>query len=82
MIWPGFIVLITLTSLSPCAILTAHPGVLSHCCLSYTEVTGFGSGILFAWAGYPRPYLQRGEITSTTTNQLRLISLLVKMREN
>lgn len=82
MIWPGFIELIGLTSLALCALLTAHPVVLSHCCLSYIKVTGFGSGILFAWAGYTRPYPQSREITSITTNQLRLILLLVKMREN
>lgn len=82
MIWPGFIVLITLTSLAPCALLTAHSVVVSHCGLSYTQVTGFASGFLFAWAGYARPYPQSGEITSITKNQLRLILLLVKIREN
>lgn len=82
MIWPGFIVLITLTSLAPCALLTAHSVVASHCGLSYAKVTGFASGFLFAWAGYARPYHQSREITSITTNQLRLILLLVKIREN
>lgn len=38
MIWPGFIVLIALTSLAHCALLTAHPVVLSHSYLSQTTV--------------------------------------------
>lgn len=76
MIWPEFIVLIALTS-ADCALLTAHPVVLSHSYLSHITVTGFASWIHFAWTGYTRPDSHSREIIRITNNQLQLILLLV-----
>lgn len=82
MIWPEFIVLIALTSLADCALLTAHPVVLSHSYLPHITVTGFGSWIFFAWTAYTRSSSHSREITRITNNQLQLTVLLVKVREN
>lgn len=71
MIWPEFIVLIALTS-ADCALLTAHPVVLSHSYLSHITVTGFASWIHFSWTDS-----HSREIIRITNNQLQLILLLV-----